>query len=39
MLQKMANVQQSTESRIETKRVRYNAEIADSVFTKSDLQR
>jgi outer membrane lipoprotein-sorting protein len=39
MLHKMANVKQSTESRIETKRVRYNVEIADSVFTKTNLQR
>jgi outer membrane lipoprotein-sorting protein len=39
MLQKMANVQQSTESTLETKRVRYGAEISDSVFTKTHLQR
>ena len=39
MAQKMANVQQKTESTLETKSVRYNAEVADSVFTKTHLQR
>jgi hypothetical protein len=39
MMQKMTNVQQKTESTLETKNVKYNAEIADSVFTKTHLQR
>ena len=39
MAQKMTNVQQKTESTLETKNVKYNAEIADNVFTKTYLQR
>jgi hypothetical protein len=39
IMQKMTNVQQKTESTLETKNVKYNAEIADNVFTKTHLQR